>query len=119
MRQCSQRKGVFVYVRRFEDQVLHEITRSDVMSEVAEKFTSERIVTHVVNETATVRMGISNSQILVAGLRKTDHEQRLDVLLPCQIHDVLMGQQRKRESRRSNGEDTPKKQKSPKKPFGV
>ena len=91
MRQCSQCKSVFIKIGGFEDQVSHEITRSNVMSEVGEELTSEWVVTDVVNETAAVRVGISNSQILGTCLRETLQEQRLDIVLPGQIHDVFVG----------------------------
>jgi len=50
MRQRPQRKSVLVEIGGFEDQVMHEVTGSNIMSDVAEEFTSEWVVTNVVRQ---------------------------------------------------------------------
>ncbi len=58
VRQCAQREGVLVNILAFEQQLMNKISTADVVHEVAEFFTAERVVAKVLDDGATVGIGV-------------------------------------------------------------
>src|SRR6185312_7298332 len=54
VRQCPQRKGVFINVSGFGQQRIHKISAADVMDHVAKHCVAEWIIAHVLNQAAAV-----------------------------------------------------------------
>ena len=62
--QRAERERIFVQVLRFADQRRDEIATADVMREIAEKAAAERIISHVLNDAASVSVGVRLLQLL-------------------------------------------------------
>src|SRR5438477_843375 len=77
------------------------------MCEIAEIFVAEGIVTHVLDERTAISEGVRLFQILRASPRKSLAEQRLNVVLPQQVHDFFVREHRIRATKlRENKEQS-------------
>src|SRR5215472_12790912 len=65
------------YVSRFLEQWLDEITAPDVVREKAKEAAPKRVVTHVLDDTTPVRIGVCVTQLLRAALGKRSSRRGL------------------------------------------
>jgi hypothetical protein len=61
------------------------------MDEVAELLAAERVVTHILDHAAAIRVGVGLAQLVFRSIRKTLQQQGLEVVHPQQIDDLFMG----------------------------
>ena len=73
VRQCSQGKGILVEIGRFLHERHDKIAAAHVMHQVAEIFFTKRVVAHVLDHAAAVRIGMSLAQIVFGRTRETLH----------------------------------------------
>jgi hypothetical protein len=66
------------------------------MREVAEELLAERVVPHVLDRTATVRIGMRDAQLLLGCPGKPLQQQGLDGVIPRQINEFLVREYRVR-----------------------
>src|SRR5215471_6127552 len=94
VRQSSQGEGVVIDVSRFLEKRLDEITAPDVVSKMAEEAASERVVTHVLDDTARVRIRVGTTQLLEGRVGKAFKQKRLDLVIPLGVNDRFIRQHR-------------------------
>ncbi len=94
MRQRPQREGVLVDVGRFFDQGGNEFSAAHIVQQVAEIFIAAGVVTHVLNQAAAVGIGVRLPKVVCSGLGKPVQEHRLNLVLPRQIHDFFVSEDR-------------------------
>ena len=58
MSQRADGEGVFVEVLRIMQQGLHEVSAPHVVGQIAEKMAAVRVIAHVLNDRATVGVGL-------------------------------------------------------------
>ena len=56
VRQRAKRERVFVHIRRLAHERLDEVSRPDVVQQVAEEMTAERVVAEILNHRTAVRI---------------------------------------------------------------
>src|SRR2546429_2346134 len=93
MRERTKRKGVFRSVLRVVQQRPDEIAAANIMRQVAEKWAAVRVVAHILNNGAAVRIGLRPAQVLLRSLRILFQKQGLDVAVPGRVNDRFMGKQ--------------------------
>ena len=91
MRERTKRKGVLCQVLRVVQQRPHEIAAANIMRQVAEKWAAVRVVAHILNNGAAVRIGLRPAQVLLRSLRILCQKQGLDVAVPGRVNDRFMG----------------------------
>src|SRR5206468_9666394 len=91
VRQGADSKSKFVDVLRIAQECLNEVAAANVMREVAKEGLSVRIVAHVLNDRASIGIGLRTAQIFLACLGKLFCEEGLDVGFPGRIDDSLVG----------------------------
>src|ERR1700745_2038415 len=94
MRQRTHRESIFVDIGGIAKQGLNKITAADIMNKVTEVLAAERVVTHVLHNAAAVCVGMSLAQIVFGSLRKALAQQRRNLVIPGDVHDLLMGEDR-------------------------
>src|SRR5437879_6138881 len=92
MGQSSQRKSVLIQIRCLANKVRDKFTAAHIMGEVAEELTAERVISDVLNQAATISEGVRGSKILCCGPAKPLLQDWLDIIFPCDVHDLLMSQ---------------------------
>ena len=92
--QCAQSERVFVEVLRFANQSLNEITTANVMREIAEKAAAERIISHVLNDAAPIRVGVRLLQLFRGRVGESLEKQLLKGSVPDRIYDRFVGENR-------------------------
>ncbi len=94
MSERAERERVFVQIFGSRDHVLHEIAAPDVVREIAEQVAAKRIVAHILNDGAAVRIAMSLAEIVLRGAREMLQQQRLDRGVPGSVDNRLMAQDR-------------------------
>ena len=94
MRQRAEGEGVLVEVLRVVNHRLHEGAGADIMSEIAEDLVAERVVPDILNDATAVSVRVGLQQVLRRGVGETREQQRLDLLVPHQIDDLFVSQDR-------------------------
>ena len=92
--QRAQSERIFVEVLRFADQRRDEIAAADVMREIAEKAAAERIISHVLNDAASVSVGVRLLQFLRRRVGESFEKQLLEGGIPNRIDDCFVGENR-------------------------
>ena len=92
MRQRSQREGVLIDVGRFVQQRGDKFSATNVVHQVAEILAAAGIVAHILNQAAAVSVGMCLAQIFGGRVGKPRQQHGLNLVLPRQIDDLLMGQ---------------------------
>ena len=92
--QRAESERVFVEVLRLADQRRDEVPTADVMREIAEKAAAERIISQVLNDAATVGVGVRLLQLLRGCVGKSFEEQFLEGGIPHGIDDGFVGENR-------------------------
>src|ERR1700744_4120660 len=90
MRAGSGRKGVVVKIVRFlsiVEQGKDKVTTPCVMDKVAEELAAKRIVAHVLDDGATVGLGVDFTQLIVGSVRKAFEKQRAKSIWPAGVND--------------------------------
>src|SRR5438477_7659185 len=90
VRQGAQGEGEFVKVGRLEDEIDDKISAAHVMSQIAEKFAAERVISDVLNQAAAIGVSMGLAQFLRRGGWEMRQENRLYLILPGDIHKLLM-----------------------------
>ena len=92
--QRAQSECIFVQVLRFADQFRDEIAAADVMGEIAEKAAAERIISHILNDAAPIRVSVRLLQLLRRRSGKPFEKQFLEGSIPDRIDDRFVGENR-------------------------
>src|SRR5438552_17219058 len=64
VRELSKSESIFIRVMRFRYQCLDKIPGSHIVEEVTEKFARERIISHILNDAAAIRIGVRFSKLV-------------------------------------------------------
>ena len=119
MGQSAQGEGVLIDILAFDQQLTNKVSAADVVHQVAEFFTAERVVAEVLDDSASVRKGMSLPDLVLRQSRISLEQEWADLTGPQQVHDFLVGQNRVRgradaaqehdekKGRRAHGEQAP------------
>ena len=94
MGQGSQSESILVEIRGVPEERFHKVATANVVDQIAEELVAERVVAHVLQHASAVGVGMGLLQVLFGGVRETLQQQRLNLIIPHQIHDLLVGQHR-------------------------
>src|SRR5271166_61387 len=87
-------KRIFVQIVRFGDKRENEIAAPNIVREITKELAAERIVAHVLNDGASIGIGMGLLQFLRSRAGKALQQQRLDPIIPCCIDNRFMRQDR-------------------------
>src|SRR5262245_28445561 len=90
VRQRAQRKGVLIEVSCLRQQIQDEIAAADVMQQCAKERVPEWIVTDVLDDGATVRVGVRPAEVFRRGIGIALQQERNDTVLPRRVNDRLV-----------------------------
>ena len=90
VRQCSESKGVVVYVLRIVDHGTDKISATDIMGEIAEEVASVRVVAHVLNDRPAIGECLRGIQLFVGCLRISLVERGAQIGVPDGVDDCLV-----------------------------
>src|SRR5579864_8652377 len=76
------------------DHVYDEISAAHIVREVAEILAAEWVVPHVLNQRSSVRKRVCLAQIFIRRTRETLLQERQNPILPAQINDLFVGENR-------------------------
>jgi hypothetical protein len=65
VRQRSQREGVLVNILAFEQQLANKISTANVVHQIAEFPTAERVIAEILDDGAAIRVGMSFPDLVV------------------------------------------------------
>ena len=88
----SQRECVSVGILAIEYQFANEVSTANVMYQVAELPTAERVVAEVLDNSASVGIRVRFRDLLLRQRRKTLEEEWPDFIGPKQIYDFFVRQ---------------------------
>ena len=74
------------------EQRPHEIAAAEIVSEIAEKLFSERVISQVLDQTPAVCVGVRFLQLIVRGRGVFLEDQRPYVLVPDKIDQLQVGE---------------------------
>src|SRR5580658_4922519 len=80
--QRAQRKGIFVYILTLEQQFANEVSAANVMHQIAEFLAAEWIVTQVLNDSASVSVGVRLSDLVLRQSGVSLEQQRPNLIGP-------------------------------------
>jgi hypothetical protein len=86
----SQRESIFVQILGLGDERENKITATNIVRQIAKELTAEGIVAHVLNDGASIGIGMGLEQLLRSRLGKSAQEYGFDVVLPCGIDNSFM-----------------------------
>ena len=92
VRERAQRKGIFVGILAFSQQLQDKISGANVMGQVAEVFVAKRVVAQILDHRASVGVGMSFLDLVFGKTRKTFDQERPNLRFPCQVYDFLVCQ---------------------------
>src|SRR3982074_3368437 len=94
VRERAQSESALVEVGGVLEQRFHKIAAAHVVDEIAKKPVAKGIVAHVLQNTSAVGVGMCFLQVLFRGAREALLQKRLNLVLPLQVDDLLVGQYR-------------------------
>ena len=94
MCQSAQREGILIYIVTLPQQLADEISATNVMCQVAEFLAAKRVITQVLDDGASVGIGMSFFDLIVGQAGKSLEQHRADLVGPEQVHNFLVGQNR-------------------------
>src|SRR5690242_13908994 len=94
VRQSSQSESVFVQILRLQDEVDHEVAGPHIVQKIGEKFRAERVIAHVLNDAASVGVGVRLLQLLRRTVGESFEKQSLDGGVPQRVDDRFVSQNR-------------------------
>ena len=92
VRQRPNRKRILVDRLRIAKQPGNEISRANVVREIAEKLFAERVVPHVLDRRPAVRVGMGYAQLLFSRSGESLQQKRPDGIIPRQVNQLFVGQ---------------------------
>ena len=92
VRQGAQREGVLVDILAFEQQLANKVSAADVMHQVAEFPAAERVVAEILDDGASVGVGMGLPDLVFRQSRISLEQQGSDLIGPEQVHDFLVRQ---------------------------
>src|SRR5580765_2750092 len=92
--ECAEGEGVLVDVVRVTDQRGDEVAGANVVQQITEEMTAERIVAKVLNHASAVGVGASPQQVVRRRLWKARLQQGLDRGIPDRIDIRFVGEYR-------------------------
>src|SRR5581483_5935066 len=92
VRQRAQSEGVLVGILGLEQQLANEVAATDVMHQVAEFPAAERVVAKILDNGATVRVGMRLPDLVFRQSRISLEQEGLDLIGPEQVYDLLVRQ---------------------------
>src|SRR5581483_1572738 len=90
VRKRTQGEGILVEIPGVPQEGNDEITAADIVRQVAEKMAAIRVVTHVLNDGAAVRISLRRTQLLGCCAWKALKQRGLKIGFPCGIDDRLV-----------------------------
>ena len=92
VRQGSQREGVLVDILAFEQQLANKVSAADVVHQVAEFSAAERVVAEILDDGASVGVGMRFLDLVFRQSRISLEQEGLDLIGPEQVYDFLVRQ---------------------------
>ena len=92
MGQCSEREGELIDIPRLAHECGHKIAAADIMGQLAEKLAAERIIAEILDNRATIGVGMRFNQLVRRGIREAFEKEGLKILIPGRINDRFMSQ---------------------------
>ena len=90
MRQSAQGERVFIDILAFEQQLANEVAAANVVHEVAEFPITERVVTEILNDGASIGVSMRLPDLIVRESRKSLEQKWLDFAAPEQVNDFFV-----------------------------
>src|ERR1700732_2291655 len=94
VRQRAQRKGVLVDILALEEQLTNKVSTPNVVHQVAEFPTTERIISEILDDRASIGVGMRLFELVLGESGISLEQQRLDLVGPQQIDNLLVRQNR-------------------------
>src|ERR1700758_3520485 len=94
VRQSAQRECVFVDVLALDQQLANKVSATDVVHQIAELPATERVVAEILDEGASVGVGMRFFKLVCRQSGKPLEDQRLDLIAPQQVDDLLVSENR-------------------------
>ena len=82
VRERAQRKGIFIGILAFSQQLQDKVPGADVMGQVAEILVAERVVAQILNDRATIGIGMRFVKLVFGKFRKALQQERPDLARP-------------------------------------
>ena len=92
VRQRAEGKGVLVGIAALSQQFTNEVSATNVVHQVAEFPTAERVVAKVLYNGPTIGIGMSFFELLFGEPRIALEDERTNLVRPQQVNDLLVGQ---------------------------
>jgi hypothetical protein len=92
VRQCAQREGVLVDILALEQHLTNKVSAAKVMHQVAEFLAAERIVTQILDDSASVGVGVRFFKVVFRQSGISLEQKRPDLVGPEQVDDLLVRQ---------------------------
>src|ERR1700739_3806360 len=86
----TEGKRIFVQIMRLGDECENEIATPNIVREITKELAAEGIVAHVLNDGASIGIGVGLLQLLRSGAGKALQQQRLYTIGPGCIDDRFM-----------------------------
>ena len=94
MGESAERESILIGVATLVNQFENEITAADVVHEVAEFGAAEGIVAEILDDGATVGIGMRFGELVFGQIGETLEEERANVVGPHQVHDSFVSENR-------------------------
>jgi len=94
VRQGTQCESILVDVLAFEQQPANKVSAADVMHQVAEFSVAEWVVTEILDNSASIRVGMGLPDLVFLQSRIPLEQQGLDRISPEQVYNLLVSQNR-------------------------
>src|SRR4029077_3766632 len=97
--QRAQSEGIFVDISALQQQLVNEVSATNVVHQVAELLVTERVITQVLDDGASVGVGMRFFDLIFRETGISLEQQGADLVGPEQVYDFLVGQNRVSERR--------------------
>jgi hypothetical protein len=90
VRQGAKRKGVLVNILTLEQQLANEVSAANVVHEVAEFLTAERIIAEILDDRPSIGISVGLFELIFRQSGKPLEQKGLDLIGPEQVDDFLV-----------------------------
>jgi hypothetical protein len=92
--QGSQGESVLVHVSGVAKQCVYKIAAPHIVNQVTEEHAAKWVVPHILHQRTAVGVGVCLKQVVFRRTGEPLEQERLNLVLPHQVYDLLMGQNR-------------------------
>ena len=92
VRQRAQGEGILVDILAFEQQLANKVSAADVMHQVAEFLAAERVVAEILDDGATIGVGMRLPDLVFRQPRISLEQKGPNLIGPEQVYDFLVRQ---------------------------